>query len=263
MDIKKTMLSFTLCGLSLLILSSCGKTGRSAEEDVSASEQVATDASHEATSKESNEKVSFSRNSTMYEVTEQVKAFFASDWYGFKKNKAHSILLSDAAKKSMERDSTVGDPSTTQFERFNVMDTFKKDDSILMLVDTVVTNKAQTSGSGCVYRLLLTMEDDHLRLDQIIGESGEDAIDYRSNMTVEEMHKDIDLMAERLLSTVDSPDVKAAYQKDIDEAKKKCDPKSPMDFYYTMGMFGRSSIGIENRDMLTSIMQKHDVVDKQ
>lgn len=47
-----------------------------------------------------------------------------------------------------------------------------------MLVDTVVTNEAQTFGSGCVYRLLLTMEDDHLRLDQIIGESGEDAINY-------------------------------------------------------------------------------------
>lgn len=78
----------------------------------------------------------------------------------------------------MERDSAVRDPSMTQFERFNVMDTFKKEDSILMLVDTVVTNEAQTFGSGCVYRLLLTMEDDHLRLDQIIGESGEDAINY-------------------------------------------------------------------------------------
>ena len=109
-----------------------------------------------------------------------------------------------------------------------------------MLVDTVVTNEAQTSGSGCVYRLLLTMEDDHLRLDQIIGVSGEDTINYRSNMTVEE-----------------------AYQKDIDEAKKKCDPKSPMDFYYTMGMFVRSIMGIENRDMLIPIMQKHNVAEKQ
>ena len=132
-----------------------------------------------------------------------------------------------------------------------------------MLVDTVVTNEAQTSGSGCVYRLLLTMEDDHLRLDQIIGESGEDAINYRSNMTVEEMRKDIDLLEKRLLSTVDSPDVKAASQKDIDEAKKKCDPKSPMDFYYTMGMFVRSIMGIENRDMLIPIMQKHNVAEKQ
>ncbi len=163
----------------------------------------------------------------------------------------------------MERDSAVRDPSMTQFERFNVMDTFKKEDSILMLVDTVVTNEAQTSGSGCVYRLLLTMEDDHLRLDQIIGVSGEDTINYRSNMTVEEMRKDIDLLEKRLLSTVDSPDVKAAYQKDIDEAKKKCDPKSPMDFYYTMGMFVRYIMGIENRDMLIPIMQKHNVAEKQ